>query len=105
MYVQLFFEGGIIGVFTYWWTYLRMGLYLWPYYREHKMMIFIAIMLLVEYAIFAYSDNMIYYLNFNWYFWFILGAGYSLAYHESKQAQVQPEAAGDELSRMGAVHA
>jgi len=36
--------------------------------------VFISISLIFEYLMFSYSDNMMYYLNYNWYFWFFMGA-------------------------------
>jgi len=42
-------------------------------------------MLLCQYGLLAYSDNMLSYLAFNWYFWFVLGATYSIAYHDKKR--------------------
>jgi hypothetical protein len=83
--VQLIFDTGVIGLLTFVWLYGSLTFRLAQFYKTNKLMIFSAIMLLWQYAMIAYSDNMLSYLAFNWYFWFVLGATYSLAYHEKKR--------------------
>jgi hypothetical protein len=78
VYVQLLFETGILGFLTFIWLHLRLGFLLKPYYQANKLMIFTAIMFLLEFALNSYSDNMLAYLSFNWYLWFVLGAIYAV---------------------------
>jgi O-antigen ligase len=85
VYVQLFFDIGAVGLFTFIWLYACLTLSLAKFYKANKLMIFSIIMLIGQYAMTAYSDNMLSYLAYNWYFWFVLGATYSIAYHESRR--------------------
>jgi hypothetical protein len=41
-------------------------------------MIFTMIMFLLEFAFEAYADNMLAYLSYSWYLWFVLGAAYAV---------------------------
>ncbi|MEZ0318313.1 MAG: O-antigen ligase family protein [Methylophilaceae bacterium] len=82
VYVQLFFETGLIGLLAFVWSHLRVAMLLLQFYKANKFMIFSALMFLVEFAAEAYSDNMLNYLTYNWYLWFVLGAAYSLSYHK-----------------------
>jgi hypothetical protein len=78
VYVQLFFETGALGLCAFVWLHVKVGLLLKPYYKGNKLMIFTAIMFLLEFALNSYSDNMLAYLSFNWYLWFVLGAIYAV---------------------------
>lgn len=78
-YVQMFFELGAIGVAAF------VGLYLYAIrlvrglFRTDRLAGFVTVSLVVEYLVVAASDNMMQYLAFNWYVWFLLGAGAALA--------------------------
>lgn len=85
VYVQLIFDTGVIGLLTFVWLYGSLAFRLAQFYKANKLVIFSAIMLICQYALIAYSDNMLSYLAFNWYFWFVLGATYSMLYHEKKR--------------------
>jgi hypothetical protein len=61
-------------------------------------MVFSAVVLIGQYAMIAYSDNMLSYLAFNWYFWFVLGATYSVAFN-TKQAGIDIAHAKDVVTR------
>src|SRR5450830_100513 len=87
VYVQLFFDTGILGLLSFVWLYTNVTYNLSKYYKQNKLMIFCAIMLIGQYMLIAYSDNMLSYLAFNWYFWFLLGACYAISYHDSKRLQ------------------
>ena len=86
VYVQLFFETGGLGLGAFVWIYFKLGKMLLPFYKANKLMIFTTITFLLEFALNAYSDNMLSYLSFNWYLWFVLGA--SLAAGHLKKQQV-----------------
>jgi O-antigen ligase len=90
VYVQLFFETGALGLATFIWLYLKVGKSLSSFYRQNELMIFCAIMFLLEFALDAYSDNMLAYLSFNWYLWFVLGAAYAVNYHKQAQQRILP---------------
>lgn len=83
--VQLFFETGIFGFMAFVWLHLKTGLLLKPFYKINKLMIFSTIMFLLEFALDAYSDNMLVYLSYNWYLWFVLGAAYAVNYAKQQE--------------------
>ena len=87
VYVQLLFDTGILGLLTFIWLHVKFGLLLKPYYKANKLMIFTAIMFLLEFALNSYSDNMLAYLSFNWYLWFVLGAIYAAGRIRKKHAE------------------
>lgn len=84
VYVQLIFETGVIGLLTFVWLYSSLAYHLAKFYKANQVMIFAMIMLIFQYAVIASSDNMLSYLAYNWYFWFVLGASYSIMFHENK---------------------
>lgn len=86
VYVQLLFETGAIGLAAFIWIHVRVGHQLAGFYRQNPLMIFSAIMFLLEFALDAYSDNMLNYLSFNWYLWFVLGAAYAVNRVQSRPA-------------------
>lgn len=86
VYVQLIFETGGFGLAAFIWLHFRVGQLLVPFYKQNKLMIFSAIMFLLEFALDAYSDNMLAYLSFNWYLWFVLGAAYAVNYAKLQQS-------------------
>lgn len=85
VYVQLIFETGGFGLAAFIWLHFRVGQLLIPFYKHNKLMVFSAIMFLLEFALDAYSDNMLAYLSFNWYLWFVLGAAYAVNYAKLQQ--------------------
>lgn len=90
VYVQLFFETGAFGLAAFLWLHVKVAMLLIPFYKANKLMIFSAIMFLLEFALESYSDNMLNYLSFNWYLWFVLGAAYAVNYSR-KEAAVNSE--------------
>lgn len=89
-YVQWFFETGVVGVLASVWMYLRLFFTLKLGAKEDWLGTLIVITLLIEYLFFAFSDNMLDYLAFNWYYWFFIGAACALAL--LPKAEPQPEA-------------
>ena len=72
-YVQWLFEAGVVGVLAAAWMHVRLFFTLLAGWLRDRLRAVISITLVVEYLFFAFSDNMIDYLAFNWYFWFFLG--------------------------------
>jgi len=77
IYVELLFELGVIGLVAYlavYWHFLAM---LVGRMRSHVPVVSMEATILfayvLSYMIVGYSDNMLYYLSFNWYFWFLVG--------------------------------
>lgn len=73
IYLQLFFETGALGLLSYLFLQYSLLKQLWKYYKENKKFVLFSISLIIQYAFFAYSDNMFGYLAFNWMYWFALG--------------------------------
>jgi len=78
VFVQLFFETGLVGLLAFVWLHVKVGNLILPFYKANKLLIFTSIMFLFEFALYAYSDNLLSYLSFNWYLWFVLGATYAV---------------------------
>jgi O-antigen ligase len=78
-YIQWFFETGVVGVICAVWLHFRLLLTLKLGIFQGRMRSMVAIAMVVAYLFFAFSDNMLDYLSFNWYFWFFIGAACALA--------------------------
>lgn len=76
-YLEVLFETGIFGLLSYILIYLSTlkMLYLKMKTSIYKLSLEYAIVFayVVSYLIICFSDNMLHYLAFNWYFWFFLG--------------------------------
>ena len=89
VFVQLIFDIGIIGLGTYlavFYTVLRVLIRFFP---QDRLAGTILICTLVEYLVMSASDNMLAYLAFNWYFWLVMGMGWSL-YFNSEAYRLDP---------------
>jgi O-antigen ligase len=78
VYVQWFFDVGLIGLAGYAWLHCRLLYLLRQLSRIDRVLSFIVILTVVSYLTVSFSDNMMFYLAFNWYYWFFLGAASSL---------------------------
>ena len=85
VYVQLFFETGLFGLMAYIWLHIKTVKLILPFYKKNKLMIFTMLMFIVEFAFEAYSDNMLNYLSYSWYLWFVLGAAYAVNFAKQKE--------------------
>ena len=74
IYVQLFFEAGFVGLSAFLWLFVRGILYLRPMFVHDRLAGLTAVVLIIEYLMVSISDNVLHYLVFNWYFWFIVGS-------------------------------
>jgi O-antigen ligase len=81
VYVQWLFELGALGLAAYLWLFARLLWTLKRLLRVDRLCGFILIALVLQYLIVSASDNMAAYLAFNWYFWFVAGAGCALLSH------------------------
>lgn len=75
VYIQLIFEIGLFGLIAYLWLHFKVALKIWSILEKNRIMIFIFIIIIVNNLVFSLSDNMLAYLSFNWYLWFLIGAG------------------------------
>ncbi|QJD92081.1 O-antigen ligase family protein [Duganella dendranthematis] len=90
IYVQLIFEIGLVGLLAYLWLNWRVFKGLLPLIKVDKLAAFSLIVVLVNFLICAFSDNMFDILVYDWYWWFAVGAGSSLAL--SKTLTLAPRA-------------
>ena len=90
-FVQWYFETGVVGVLCSAWMYIRLFFTLLLGMKTDRVGTLIVIILLVEYLFFAFSDNMLDYLAFNWYYWFFIGAACALSMlrHANRVAETE----------------
>lgn len=80
VYVQWFFDVGAIGLAAYLWIHARLLYLLRPLFTFDRLLGFIIFALVASYLFVSFSDNMMFYLAFNWYFWFTVGAACALVH-------------------------
>ena len=73
VFVQMLFELGLIGFLTYTFIFSAILIALYRRKRIDLNGSLVAGSIVVGYLVESYSDNVLYYLSFNWYFWFFLG--------------------------------
>ena len=78
VYVQLLFETGAAGLLAFLWLFGRVLWFLKPMLSLDSLAAFVSIGSIIAYLIISFSDNMLAYLAFNWYFWFMVGAACSV---------------------------
>lgn len=78
VYVQWLFDVGLLGLAAYVWIHARLLYLLRNLAQVDRMLRFIVMVTVVSYLTVSFSDNMIFYLAFNWYYWLFLGAVSSL---------------------------
>ena len=74
VYVQLLFETGVAGLVSYLWLFSGLLYRLGKFFKHDPPGIIILIAMTLCYLVTSWTDNMLYYLSFNWYFWFLMGA-------------------------------
>jgi putative inorganic carbon (HCO3(-)) transporter len=89
-YLQASFEMGLLGVLALAWLLGSVGYGLVKGLRRDPPGILIMGCILVGYMLESSSDNMHFYLSFNWYFWFVMGTIHAWIYRGA------PVAAPDE---------
>jgi hypothetical protein len=88
VFVQLLFELGALGLVSYLWLSWRSIRGLWSLLKIDRLATFSLILLVLNFLVCAFSDNMFDYLTYDWYWWFGVGAGCSLAIHAVTTPQV-----------------
>jgi len=78
VYVQFFFDMGVVGLLCYVWLYARVLGTLRALARIDPVSGFLMLSIVIQYLIVSFSDNMFRYLVFNWYLWFIVGGACAL---------------------------
>lgn len=79
IYVQLFFELGVFGLLSFLYLIFEVFKKLLSIYKFNKLLVFTVIVILLEFVFMGYADNLLDYLVFDWYLWFILGLTISAA--------------------------
>lgn len=88
-YVQVIFELGLVGLSSFAALYLSTLPPLWRLLKREKLTAFIFLAIVVNYMFAAYSDNVLDYLSFDWYLWFVLGI--ACAYAKVAAPVVKPK--------------
>jgi O-antigen ligase len=73
VYVQTAFEVGVLGLLFYLSIFYFILVFLIRNIKSNFNLCFLSILLTVGYLFISYSDNVQFYLSFNWYFWFFMG--------------------------------
>jgi O-antigen ligase len=92
VYVQWLFEAGAVGLLCAAWLFHRLLSILRLGFREDKLGTVILMTIVFEYLVVSYSDNMLGYLSFNWYFWFLMGTACAVRMADRTPAQERPGA-------------
>ncbi|TAA47754.1 O-antigen ligase family protein [Corallincola spongiicola] len=79
VYVQIVFDMGFLGVLGYFCIFSCVLYRLFKYRRYDPKGGAVLIGLVCSYMLVGYSDNMLFYLSFNWYFWLVCGIFCALA--------------------------
>lgn len=85
IFIQTFFNLGLIGLLGFVYLIYTPIKNLYKFYQRKKLHVCIAILVIVQFLLQGYSDNVWDYLIFEWYFWFFLGI--TLAYLKLKGEQ------------------
>lgn len=73
VYIQFFFELGLFGLTSFVALIFVHFKKLLSLYEKNKLLVFTALILLIEYSLENVTDNIMDYLNYVWYLWFIVG--------------------------------
>jgi O-antigen ligase len=100
VYVQWFFDYGVVGFAVLVFLLYTIMANATRLRRVEPLAAFVVAVTLVAYLICAFSDNMMGYLSFNWYVWFLVGAGYAWAHISSGDASHQAESRREEEAKL-----
>ncbi len=92
VYMEIFYDLGLLGIGAFLWLYGRLLGTLKGMLAFDRLGAFTLMFVIVEYLVVCASDNMLHYLSFNWYLWFLYGAGASLVeVHRDKKPVAGPQ--------------
>lgn len=83
-YLQAAFEMGLVGLFAILWLLGSVAWQILKGRRRDPTGTLIMSFILIGYALECFSDNMQFYLAFNWYFWFSMGTVCAWVYNEER---------------------
>jgi putative inorganic carbon (HCO3(-)) transporter len=90
-YLQTGFEMGLLGVFAWVWLLGSVWRQLLKGRRRDPPGVLIISCILIGYMLECFSDNMHFYLSFNWYFWFVIGTICAWIYNEERAQRHQAD--------------
>lgn len=85
VYVEMFFNLGAFGLIAYVGLMLAIGKSLFSLRKDDRLLSLVLILIVVQYAVISMSDNMLGYLSYNWYVFFLLGAGVALVRERARE--------------------
>lgn len=88
-YIQTIYELGVVGLLGYLMLYVGVIVAVFVYRRRAIRLAYIIIGFAVVNMIISYSDNLPYYLSYNWYVWAMFGADFALRFGVLKPASVR----------------
>ncbi len=91
VYMQVFFDWGIMGLSTFIWLLISTGALAAVVCKTDRMEGFLLLMLALEFALVSISDSMLDYLVYDLYLWFVLGVGM----HLNRSRMLGPEEGAD----------
>jgi hypothetical protein len=80
---------GLLGVFALIWLFGSVARQFLKGPRHDPPGVLIMLCILISYVLECYSDNMHFYLSFNWYFWFVIGTICAWVYSEERARRAQ----------------
>jgi O-antigen ligase len=89
IYIQLLFETGCVGLAAYFWIFWRKFKFLFRYWGFDRRGLTMVAAMVSVYLITGYSDNLLEYVSYCWFFWFALGL---ICAHLSHYRLVRPVA-------------
>lgn len=92
-YIQTLYETGVIGLALYIAVFGANLVTIWKT-RTNRKSAMIAIGLVVCYLLESYSDNTLYYLSYNWYFWAFIGCHLAISVREKRAVRALPPPTG-----------
>lgn len=75
-YVQIAFDMGFLGLIAYVYIFFSIIFRFVRYFKVDRQGGGLLLGLTLSYIVVGYSDNMLFYLSYNWYFWLLLGCFY-----------------------------
>jgi O-antigen ligase len=95
VYVEIIFELGLAGLLSFCWLYLKVLLGLVKLIKIDPLAAFSLIVIILNFLICCFSDNMLDYLSYAWYLWFAVGAGCALVPTFARSARgIDPRRSG-----------
>jgi putative inorganic carbon (hco3(-)) transporter len=101
LYLQTAYEMGLMGVLALAWLLGAVARQILKGRPRDPPGVLILSCILLAYMLQCYSDNMHFYLSFNWYFWFIMGTICAWVRNEELESAAHPRAALEIASRDG----